>query len=101
MESRRNRRFALLNSEQSMRKLYEKWMYRWETRLTTLDTNRVVRPFEWGIEWTRYWPQVNGNYPASPELQTAAALKYFEELNQAIVQDSERFFGYERPRDFE
>lgn len=84
-----------------MRKLYEKWMYRWETRLTTMDTNRVVRPFEWGIEWTRYWPQVNGNYPGSPELQTAVALKYFEELNQAIVQDSERFFGYERPRDFE
>ena len=25
-----------------MPNLYEKWMYAWETRLTTRDTNRVV-----------------------------------------------------------
>ncbi len=23
----------------------------WEQRLATIDTNRVVRPFEWGLEW--------------------------------------------------
>jgi hypothetical protein len=26
-------------------------MYEWETRLTTRDENRVVRPLEWGFEW--------------------------------------------------
>ena len=83
-----------------MRKLYEKLMYQWETRLTTLDNNRVVRPLEWGIEWTSSWPQVNGNYPENHHLDSAATLKYFEELNQAIVRDSDRFFGYESPRDF-
>jgi len=101
MERRRNPGFVLLNSEQSMRKLYEKWMYQWETRLTTLDNNRVVRPLEWGIEWTRNWPQVNGNYPGDRELEAASALNYFEELNHAIVRDSERFFGYETPSDFQ
>ena len=30
---------------------YARWMYRWETRLTTRDENRVVRPLEWGFEW--------------------------------------------------
>ena len=50
-----------------MRKAYEKWMYAWETRLTTRDTNRVVRPFDWGVEWTRAWPLVNGNFPQQEE----------------------------------
>src|SRR5580692_3907798 len=30
---------------------YGKWMTRWETDLTTRDTNRIVRPREWGFEW--------------------------------------------------
>ncbi|MDP9050142.1 MAG: hypothetical protein M3O31_05365, partial [Acidobacteriota bacterium] len=30
---------------------YGKWMTRWETALTTRDTNRIVRPLEWGFEW--------------------------------------------------
>ena len=30
---------------------YARWMYEWETRLTTRDENRVVRPLEWGFEW--------------------------------------------------
>ena len=84
-----------------MRKLYEKLMYQWETRLTTLDNNRVVRPLEWGIEWTERWPQVNGNYPGARLLDSPAALKYFEDINHAIVRSSDQFFGYESPRDFE
>src|SRR5580704_12077715 len=32
-------------------KLYAKWMYAWETALTTRDTNRIVRPLEWGFDW--------------------------------------------------
>jgi hypothetical protein len=101
MERGSNRGLALLNFERPMRKLYEKLMYQWETRLTTLDNNRVIRPLEWGIEWTQTWPQVNGNYSGTRQLDTAAALKYFEELNQAIVRDSDQFFGYQTPRDFE
>src|SRR4051812_11673178 len=86
-----------------MRSLYEKWMYSWETKLTTRDTNRVVRPLEWGIEWTRAWPTVNGSYPAEPKQlaeNSAAAESYFEQANDAIIANSERFFGYETPKDF-
>src|SRR6478609_6558922 len=25
--------------------------HKWERRLATVDTNRVVRPFEWGLDW--------------------------------------------------
>ena len=79
-----------------MRKLYEKWMVNWETRLTIADTNRVVRPFEWGVEWTRTWPFVNGNYPQRAE----AYERYLHELNETIVRHSDEFFCYEVPRDF-
>ena len=34
-----------------LKEAYARWMYRWETRLTTRDENRVVRPLEWGFEW--------------------------------------------------
>ena len=34
-----------------LKKWYARWMYEWETRLTTRDENRVVRPLEWGFEW--------------------------------------------------
>lgn len=76
-------------------------MYAWETHLTTLDTNRIVRPLEWGIEWTRGWPHVNGSFPSEPStLDHAAARDYFERLNRRIVADSDRFFSYSTPTDF-
>jgi len=77
-------------------KLYQKWMINWETRLTERDTNRVVRPFDWGVEWTRNWPFVNGNYPQS----AAAFQNYIHELNQEIVSNSDEFFSYQTPTDF-
>ena len=42
---------------------YAQWMYDWEHRLTSVDNNRVVRPLEWGVEWTRDWPCRNGYRP--------------------------------------
>jgi len=79
-----------------MRKAYEKWMYAWETRLTTRDTNRIVRPFDWGIEWTRDWPLVNGNFPQHAE----AFAPYIYDLNREIVARSHEFFSYRVPTDF-
>jgi hypothetical protein len=79
-----------------MRKLYERWINDWETRLTTRDTNRVVRPFEWGVEWTRAWPNVNGNYPSLPQGHE----RFLHELNREIVANSENFFAYPTPSDF-
>ena len=31
-----------------IRSRYARWMNDWEYRLETRDSNRVVRPFEWG-----------------------------------------------------
>jgi hypothetical protein len=79
-----------------MTSLYRKWMYAWETRLTMRDTNRVVRPLEWGMEWARRWPLVNGNFPSSEQGFEA----YLHELNDHIVTNSDEFFAYKTPEDF-
>jgi len=76
--------------------LYARWMNAWETRLTTRDTNRVVRPLEWGIEWSKRWPLVNGHAPA----QEAEYENYLHELNDRIVAASDEFFSYATPPDF-
>jgi dienelactone hydrolase len=84
-----------------MLKLWEKAMFAWETHLTTRDTNRIVRPFEWGIEWTRSWPQVNGTYPSSPgRTANQDAERFFRDLNQKIIVDSDSFFSYTTPANF-
>lgn len=75
---------------------YAKWMVDWETRLTMRDTNRVVRPFEWGLEWTQDFPCVNGNYAVAGEHLE----RYFHELNDTLVAHSDEFFGYKTPTDF-
>ncbi len=70
--------------------LYRNWMLRWETALTTRDTNRIVRPLEYGFDW------LNANAPTNPadDLATMVA------LNRDILARSADFFGYQTPTDF-
>jgi hypothetical protein len=85
-----------------LKELYGRWMVRWETALTTRDENRVVRPLEWGFEWLEDFidaaglrervERARGNESASEAAMIA--------LNDAIVGNSNAFFGYERPTDF-
>ena len=72
-------------------------MHNWETRLTSVDNNRVVRPLDWGIEWTRDWPCRNGFLPTA----TAADCEhYLREFNRRAVAASDEFFSYKTPADF-
>ncbi len=78
-----------------MRRLYARWMYDWDARLNARATNRVVRPFDWGLEWSRNWPPAtrfpqNGHDP----------LGYFKLLNQTGLAASDEFFAYRTPSDF-
>src|SRR5579872_7347234 len=84
-----------------MRSLYAKWMYNWETRLTTLDSNRIVRPLEWGIDWTRNWRGVEHLYPANAAAMTdAQAEAHINKLNRQILADTDTFYSYDKPTDF-
>ncbi len=72
-------------------------MYAWETRLTSVDNNRVVRPLDWGLEWTHAWPGRNGG----PRGQSARdLLEYFSACNDRIIRDSDNFYSYRKPSDF-
>ncbi|HEY0264178.1 MAG TPA: alpha/beta hydrolase family protein [Granulicella sp.] len=75
-------------------KLYAKWMFAWETALTTRDTNRIVRPLEWGFDWIPdFAPAVE---PTGHDEAIAAMMA----VNEEIARRSEDFFGYATPTDF-
>lgn len=65
-------------------------MFAWETALTTRDTNRIVRPLEWGFDWL---PPLSGAVPSSD-------LDHMIALNRQIAERSDEFFGYATPTDF-
>ncbi len=87
-------------------KLYARAMYAWETALTTRDSNRVVRPVEWGFDWVDGFIQAQGwqsriygpdkQAPVSGEAADAAMRR----LNAEIIRHSDDFFGYRAPTDF-
>ena len=87
-----------------LKEKYARWMYEWETRLTTRDENRVVRPLEWGFEWIE--PILEANQLNVPELRqagpldAAAAEAAMARINQLLIRHSDAFFGYKRPTDF-
>lgn len=68
---------------------YARFMDRWERKLATRDTNRVVRPFEWGTEWLSRL-----EFPRCR--QTGSLPRFVEEA----LQDSDRFYAYESPREY-
>jgi dienelactone hydrolase len=79
-------------------------MYRWETRLTTRDENRVVRPLEWGLDWIE--PFLSSHRLGTAELRRAAtgdnatAEAAITRINEILIDHSGEFFGYEKPADF-
>lgn len=79
-------------------------MYDWETRLTTRDENRVVRPLEWGFEWIAPYLESNGfgSVIPGPEIErdAEAAEAAMLRINQLLIRHSDTFFGYKRPVDF-
>jgi hypothetical protein len=77
-------------------KLYAKWMYAWETALTTRDTNRIVRPLEWGFDWLQDFSPIAAasHAPATDDYDRMIA------VNADIVARAEEFFGYQTPTDF-
>ena len=74
-----------------MVELYARWIDRWEHDLATRDTNRVVRPFEWGLEW------LDGagfsSCPAEAEAGGDAAASVSRFVAEALS-DSDRFYSY-------
>ena len=88
---------------------YAQWMYKWETRLTSRDENRIVRPLEWGFRWVE--PFLDAHRLGDPEWREhlrgergqqsrAAGEAEMLRVNELLVRHGDAFFGYERPTDF-
>ncbi len=77
-------------------RLYAKWMFAWETSLTTRDTNRVVRPLDWGFNWLEH---AEDNSPQDPPA-SVFDLDRMVALNADLVRNADRFFSYTKPTDF-
>jgi len=92
-------------------RLYAKWMYAWETALTTRDTNRIVRPLEWGFDWLEDFSPLASGCPTSglsdvgdPVSQISQATQddydRMTAINRDIVARADQFYSYTTPTDF-
>jgi hypothetical protein len=70
-------------------------MDRWERNLATRDTNRVVRPFDWGSEWLHAI-----GFPSFPLDANGDAARRLPAFVTEALKDSDRFFSYLRVRDY-
>ena len=71
-------------------------MVRWETALTTRDTNRVIRPLEWGFDWLADFSAL----AAASQESDADALSRMTRINEEITARGDQFYGYATPADF-
>ena len=75
--------------------LYARWMDRWERKLATRDTNRVVRPFEWGTEWLH-----EIGFPSCPAEANGNAAACVGRFCDDAVTQSDRFYAYPPVSDY-
>jgi hypothetical protein len=67
--------------------IYARWIDNWESWLANRDRNRVVRPFEWGLEWL--------GLAETPDPGPCVA-----EHAARSVADSDAFFAFDPPTDY-
>jgi hypothetical protein len=74
-----------------VRQWFGRRMHAWENELAFRSTDRVVRAFDWGLEWTRGWPVSS---------DASDPIERLRELNRKAIENSGEFFSYVPPRDF-
>jgi dienelactone hydrolase len=70
--------------------------HRWEQRLASIDTNRVVRPFEWGLEWLGLEGRDDG-----PPVDDDDALSRLLAWSRATMADTDAFYRATPTTDYE
>jgi hypothetical protein len=70
-------------------------MERWERKLATRDTNRVVRPFEWGTDWLARLA-----FPSFPVPVNGNPANCLSRFAKEAVTQSDRFYSYEPVVDY-
>jgi len=75
--------------------MYTRWMNQWEERLCFAATNRVARPFDWGLEWAAEWPVA----PRIPH-NGCSPRDWLVKLSRAAIEHSDEFYQHRTPSDF-
>lgn len=70
-------------------------MDRWERKLASRDTNRLVWPFDWGTDWL-----ASLGFPFCPADVNGDAPDCISRFVTEALADSDRFFAYEPVRDY-
>jgi hypothetical protein len=70
-------------------------IHRWERKLSQRDNNRVVRPFEWGVEELETAPFTQSANPSKDQKQTIFG------FNEWAVSESEKYFTAPAVPDFQ
>ena len=78
-----------------MKELYARWMDRWERKLATRDTNRLVRPFEWGTDWLAQL-----DFPECPAEANGHSAESLRRFAAEAIANSERFYSYRPVGDY-
>jgi hypothetical protein len=73
---------------------YRRWIDRWEDDLSTRSTDRLVRPFELGLDWIDNWPVKLERSPEETDFE------YVIRLNEQVIAEGEKFFAYDPPSEF-
>ena len=67
----------------------------WERRLASATKDRVVRPFDWGIDW------ISSNGHHSNTTDAAGAADALEHWVEEVMRDSQAFFTVPRTSEFD
>ena len=85
----------IMAARKALNRAYRGRMDAREQRLAAVATDRVVRPFEWGLEWVGGWPAA-ARFPRDGHEPGA----YLALLNEHAVRNSDEFYAYRPPSDF-
>src|ERR1044072_4726454 len=69
--------------------MLQAFFHAWERRLASVTTDRVVRPFEWGLEW------IDNGHPS-----TAAPEEILETWVSRVMSDTDAFFAVPPTTDY-
>jgi hypothetical protein len=67
-------------------------MDRWENELCFRANDRIVRPFEFGFEWSKHWPCAG-----KTDISGIDPIESLIRLNECCIAHSAEFFGYRAP----
>ena len=73
--------------------MLKKLIYKWERKLAQRDNNRVVRPFEWGLEFLHDEDGYPAPAPAADQGNDKSVLEKIFAFNERAIADSHRFFA--------